>query len=568
MNAGQIIARTLKQYGIEYFFALTGGDQELWLGLKDAGIKYILPHSERSSVAMADAYARITGKPSFTYGQFGPGAALCVSGMADAFWGQSPVICITSSTANGGLYRYGYQGIDDQQSLFRAITKWDALVPNIERLPDMLRTAVRVAVSGVPGPVHLDIPIELTLFSKADLPDVQLYAEPDFKKFPACRVAPTHPDVERIMEAVAQARRPLILAGGGVVASEAWDELVRFAETLSIPVVTSSAGKSSIASDHPLYVGAVGNYSSKTANAVAAKCDTYIVVGSNLGDHATKQRQAPGRGVRILHIDLDPRVLGTNYREEVSVVGDAKLALGEMIKAAEASGLSKKTLPWGDWVKEVQSEVRSWKAAFLEKAGRGGAPGAVNPYSVMAALNRILGPDDIVVADTGYMGAFGNVCIEVKRSGRKYVRTAGSLGWGFPAAIGAQCAVGNRGRVICITGDGGFGYHVAEIETAVRYGLPILTVVLNNSALGFEYHLQKLLYKDVVPEVNDYLDIDYGSVAKAFGAHGDKVRDPDGVERALRKGLDSGRPAVVDITVDKEIYGPVIYYESVEEREV
>jgi len=162
MNAGQIIAQTLKLYGIEYFFALTGGDQDIWLGLRDAGIKYMLSHSERSGVAMADGYSRITGQPSFTYGQSGPGAALCVAGVADAYWGQSPVICITSSLSSSGLYRYNYQAIDDQQSLFRPITKWSGLVPNLTRLPDMLRMAIRVAVSGVPGPVHLDILAELT----------------------------------------------------------------------------------------------------------------------------------------------------------------------------------------------------------------------------------------------------------------------------------------------------------------------------------------------------------------------------------------------------------------------
>jgi acetolactate synthase-1/2/3 large subunit len=568
LKAGEIIAQTLRKYGLEYFFALTGGDQEIWLALRDAGIKYILPHSERSGVAMADAYARVTAKPSFTYGQFGPGAALCVSGMADSYWGQSPVIAITSSMGSSSLYRYSYQGIDDQQGLFKSITKWTARVPNIERLPDMLRTAIRTAVSGVPGPVHLDIPIELTLFSKSDLPDVQLYAESEFKRFPACRVAPGHQDIERLLALLAQAHRPLILAGGGVIASEAWDDLVRFAEALSIPVVTSSAGKSSIASDHGLYAGAVGNYSSKVANTVAARCDTYIVIGSNLGDHATKQRQAPGRGVRILHIDLNPQVLGTNYKEDVSVVGDAKLVLKEMIKAAEASGFSKKACAWSAWVAEVQSMVKSWRAAMQDKARHVGAEGAINSYFVMDALNRILGPDDVVVADTGYMGAFGNVCIEVKRPGRNYVRTAGSLGWGFPAALGAQCAVGENARVVCISGDGGFGYHVSEVETAVRYGLPVLVVVLNNKSLGFEYHLQKLLYKDIAPEANDYSDIDYGAVARAFGGYGDRVRNPEDVETALRKALDSGEPAVVDITVDKEIYGPVVYYESVEDRDV
>jgi acetolactate synthase-1/2/3 large subunit len=568
MNAGQIIGQMLKLYNLDYFFAFTGGDQDLWLGLRDSGIKYILPHSERSAVAMADAYSRISGKPSFTYGQWGPGAALCVSGMADAFWGQSPVICITSSTVSSGLYRYHYQGIDDQQSLFAPITKWNAMVPNLIRLPDLLRTAIRIAVSGVPGPIHLDLPAELTMFTKADLPDAQLYAEADFKRFPASRVAPTRQSIEKAMQTIAQAKRPMILAGGGVITSEAWEELVEFAENLSIPVVTSSAGKCSIMTDHPLAVGAVGNYSRKVANEVASKCDVCIVIGSNLGDHTTNARKAPDPTSKIIHIDLDPRVLGTSYREEVSVVGDAKLVLRDMIEAIEASGLLKKPCLWADWVKEVQSMVTSWKEAFRKKAHQGGAEGAINPYYIIATLNKIINSEDVVVVDTGYMGAYGNACIEVKALGRKYLRTPGSLGWGFPGALGAQLAVRNKARVICLIGDGGIGYHISDIETAVRYNLPVVVVVMNNSSLAFEYHLQKIVYKDVVPQANDFLNIDYGAVARDFGAYGEKVKRAEDVESALRRALDSGKPAILDFAIDKEVYAPVVYYEAFEMRQV
>lgn len=568
MNAGQIIAETLKLYDVEYFFAFTGGDQDIWLGLRDAGIKYVLPHSERSGVAMADAYSRLTGKPSFTYGQSGPGAVICVSGVADAYWGQSAVICITSDTHSGGLYRYAYQGIDDQRSLFATITKWNARVPNIARLPDILRTAIRMAVSGVPGPVHIDIPSELTIFTKEDLPDVHLYAEPDCKKFPAHRIAPVPQEIEKIMGVIAQARRPLILAGGGVIVSEAWDELVKFAEGLSIPVVTSAAGKSAIATTHPLAVGVTGNYSRKVANDVVAKCDTYIVIGSNLGDMTTMRWRLPGPAAKIVHIDLNPNVLGANFKEEASIVADAQLALKAMTEAGEASGLFKKACPWTNWVQEVQSMVALWKIAFQELAGNGGSEGAINPYFVIATLNTMISPNDVIVADTGYMGAFAAALIDVRSPGRKYVRTAGSLGWGFPASLGAQFAIKDRGRVICIMGDGGIGYHVADIETAVRLGLPVVVVVMNNSMLAFEYHLQKFIYKEVIPEVNDFLDIDYGAVGKAFGAHGEKVRKAEDVEGALRRALDSGKPAVVDVAIDKEAYAPVVYYEPFMERKV
>jgi acetolactate synthase-1/2/3 large subunit len=568
MNAGQIIGQTLKLYDVEYFFALTGGDQDLWFGLRDAGIKYVLPHSERSGVAMADAYSRLTGKPTFTYGQSGPGAVVCVSGVTDAYWGKSAVICITSDTPSGSLYKYVYQGIDDQRSLFATITKWNARVPNIARLPDILRTAIRTAVTGVPGPVHIDIPMELTIFTKEDLQEVHLYAEPECKKFPAYRLGPIPRDIERAITLIAQAHRPLILAGAGVLISEAWEELLEFAESLSIPVVTSAGGKSSMPTAHPLAVGVTGNYSRKVANDIVSKCDTYIVVGSNLGDMTTMRWQLPRPETKIIHIDVDPVVLGANFKEEVSIVADAKLAIKSLIDASKALTLNRRTCPWTDWVKEVQSMVALWREAFKNLAGKSGSEGALNPYFVMAILNKVISPEDVIVADTGYMGAFAASLIEVKSAGRKYVRTAGSLGWGFPASLGAQFAIKGKGRVICIMGDGGMGYHVADVETAVRLGLPVIVVVLNNSTLAFEYHLQKFVYKDVVPEANDFLEIDYGAVAKAFGAYGEKVRKAEDVERALRRALDSSKPAVVDIAVDKEMYAPVVYYESFTERKV
>ena len=561
MNAGQIIAHTLKLYGIEHFFAMPGGEQDIWLGLHDAGIGFVLAHSERAAVAMADAFARVTGKPSFTFGTTGPGAVVCVSGLADAWWGQSPVVCLTGSTVSSNLYRYAYQGIDDQQSLFRPITKWTALVPGVARLPDMLRTAIRIAVGGVPGPVHLDIPAELVVRSSPfDLADPQLYAEPEFKHFPAWRPAPAGADIERAVALLAGAKRPLVLAGGGVIMSEAWQELAAFAEGLCIPVVTSSAGKPSIPSGHPLAVGGLGNYSRKVANDVAARCDVCIVVGSNLGDHTTKGGQAPGSTAKIVHVDIDPAVLGAAYREEVSVLADAKLSLKAMTEASVA--LQKKPRRWAEWVTEVQSMVAAWHAAFREKAADGGREGAINPYSVMAALNRVLGPDDIVVADTGFIGAFGNALVEVKAAGRKYIRTAGSLGWAFPASLGAQLAVGRRGRVVCLTGDGGFGYHAPDVESAVRCGLPVLAVVLNNSTLGMIRYAQKVGYKRDFPEVNDFRHVDYGVVARGFGAYGDNVTRSQDVEPAMRRALDSGRPAVVNITTDPDTPAPVATYEK------
>ena len=567
MKAGQIIGQTLKAYDIDYIFGLTGGDHPMWFGLRDAGMKYVLTHSERAAVAMADAYARLTGKPSVAYGQWGPGAALCVSGVADAYWAHSPLICINSDTNSSSLYRYCYQEISDQQSLFAPITKWNVRVPDVSRLPDLLRTAIRMAVSGVPGPVHIDIPREMTRSWSEDI-DVQIYADPECKKSPAYRVAPESSEIEEAIAMIAEAQKPLLVSGGGVVMSEAWNELVQFAESLSIPVVASASGKSAIPTDHPLAVGVIGHYSRKVANDVAAECDTCIVIGSNLGDMTTKQWQLPVPAAKLIHIDMDPGVLGANLKTDLAINADARLALQAMLETWKSSASSKKTCRWADWVSEVQSKVSSWKAAFEEKARDGGADGAVNPYSVINALNKVISPDDVVVADTGYMAAYGAALLDVKAPGRNYLHAAGSLGYGLPMALGAQYAVEDKSRVICLIGDGGMGYHAPEIETAVRLNLPVVVLVLNNSSLGFTANTLKYNYKDPLPEVTDYLDIDYGAVARAFGAYGERVRSSKDLEGALRKALDSGKPAVIDVSIDKDICGPVTYYEKTMERRV
>lgn len=566
MKTGQIVGQTLKLYGVKYFFGLPGGDYNLWLGLREAGIEFILTHSERAGVAMADGYSRLTGRPAVAYGQWGVGAALCVSGIADAYLGHSAVVCLTSSISSGSLYRYAYQGIDDQLSLFDPVTTWNARVPGINRLPDMLRTAFRRAVSGIPGPVHIDIPQELTRTMEVDLPDVQLYADEQCKKYPAYRVAPEPQDVEKAVKIIAGARKPLILAGGGVIMSEAWGELIEFAESLSIPVVTSASGKPAIPTAHPLAVGTPGNYSSKVANDVVTECDTYIVIGSNLGDMTTQGWRLPTPSTRIIQVDMNPDVLGANLRTACSFAADAKLALKAMLEAAEASGLTGKAHPWDNWVREVQSKVSTWKADFADKAKDGGPPGSINPYFVMAALNRILTPADVVVADTGYMAAYGSTLIDVKTPGRTYTRATGSLGYGLPLALGAQLAVQDKGRVICLMGDGGMGYHVPEMETAVRLNLPVVVVVMNNSSLAFVHHTFKLKYKSQVPEVNDYLDIDYAAVARTFHAYGERVENAEEVEPALVRALNSGQPAVVDLAIDREIYAPVATYEGIESR--
>ena len=564
LTVSQALAKMIHAYGAEYAFTLTGAPQNPHIDLQNhEGVKVILGRSERSALAMADAYARVTGKPTFGLVQFGPGATYLPASIIDAFWASSPLIAISGSTNTSTRHRYEYQELE-QTSMFPAITKWAGDLPQPERIADIMRTAVRAAVSGVPGPVYLGIPADWFGKRLATAPDI--YAEPAFMKTPALRVAPIAQDVERAIGLLASAQKPVLIAGGGVILSEAWTELTALAETLNIPVVTTMAGKGSIADIHPLAVGACGRYSRKVANDTLADADFCLAVGTKLSSMGTDVFKYPRKGTRIVHIDLDPNSLGRTYREELSIVSDSRTALTMLRDAAVAAKVNGSK--WAEWTRQVQASVANW-LEDLERVSRDPLhEGRLNPYHLMRLLNQHLGGDDMVVADTGYMAAWAVTVLQQKKAGRNILRAAGSLGWAFPAAFGAKLAVGNKRRVFGLTGDGGIGYHIADLETALRIKTPVIQIVLNNASLAFEYHVQKYVHEEMCPEASEFLDVPFGDVARAFGAYGERVTTPDQFIPALRKAEDSGKPAIIDVVISREVPPPVTRYEAAGLRKV
>jgi acetolactate synthase I/II/III large subunit len=560
-TVAQAIGQTLKAYDTKHFFLLTGGDQDLWIALRDADIQMVLARSERAAAYMADAYARLTHKPAFAYGQFGPGAAVLVGGVVDPYWAGSPVVVITSSVSTRTRYKSEYQELD-QKPLFQPITKMNVEVPRPDRAAEILRGAIRAAVTGNPGPVHIDIPMDMF---GADAGDSPVYAEPRFARYPATRPSPSRKDVERACKLLVEADRPVMVAGTGVVSSQAWDEVTKLSESLGLPVATTLGGKGSIAETHSNSLGVVGRYSRKSANEIVSEADVVLAVGCTLGALATDTFQIPSRDAKIVHIDIDPAVLGTAYREEVSIEADAKAALTAMLECLrsehEGSGS-------GDngWLEHVNSKTAAWREAYAEAATKS-QPGAIAPHTVLRSLQEVLGPQDVAVADTGYMGAWAGALYEVKAPGTYFIRTGGSLGWALPAALGAQVARPQQ-RVVAIIGDGGVGYHIGDMETAKRLNLPVIVVILNNRSLAFEYHIQKYLFDTEVAVVNDFYDTNYADVARAFGWFGKRIEEAGEITGALREALDSGEPAVVEVMIDKEATAPVTYYESVVERVV
>ena len=562
MTVAQALAQGIKAYGAEYIFTLTGAPQEPLLEMQNrAGIQVVLARSERAAFCMADAYARLTGRPTFGSVQFGPGATYLPPSLIDAFWAKSPLIAISASTSTQMKHRLDYQEVD-QLPMFQPFTKWSGELQAPNRIFDLLTTAVRASVSGVPGPVYLAVPHDFFQLSLDST--VTMQCDETLREFPVHRLTPPASEIEAAVAVLSEAERPLIFAGGGILLSKAWDELTRFAEKLEIPIVTSLAGKGSIAETHQLAVGVAGRYSRRVANEVLAMCDTCLVIGSRLGSLATDGFTLPRPGSRIIHVDLDPMILGRTYKEELSMIGDAKATLELFLNAVE--GEQEPT--WRDWTEEVRGKVTKWRSGFSEIASKQILEGRIDPRFVMKTLNDHVRDDDVVVADTGYMASWASTLIEQKIPGRFSLRAAGSLGWAFPGAMGAKLAVGDKQRVLCLTGDGGLGYHLADMETALRWKLPMVTVVMNNASLAFEYHVQKYLHKEMCPEASDFLDTNFAKVAQAFGLHGERVTDPDELEPALRRAEESGKPSLVDVVVSREVPAPTTRYESAQPREL
>ena len=553
-RVAETIAQTLKAYDTDYFFLVTGGDQALWIALQEAGICMVSCRNEATAVYMADAYARVSGKPGFVYGQFGPGVANVVGALADSYWSMSPVISLTSAMPAMSKDRYEYQELD-QLPMHSSVTKWNKTVTSSERVADMLRAAIRAATGSIPGPVHLEIPADIL---NGDMKETAIYKEPSFGKLPSLRSAPPSDTVEALVDALLSAQRPVLIAGNGVLISQAWDEVQALAELLSLPVATSMGGKGAISEEHELALGIVGRYSRKMTNDIVRECDLALVIGCQLGALATDSYSVPSPQARILHIDTDTNVLGAIYREEISVLADAKLALQALIDEIRRRGIEQ---PRSAWARATFARIQEWKKGVQQSISRAtGTP--IHPAAAIQSLRDALSPEDIVVADTGYMGAWTGALYPVTAPGRTYLRAAGSLGWAFPASLGATLAAPDK-HVVCVSGDGGIGYHIGEIETALRYNLSTTVVILNNVMYAYEYHGQKYLWGNkVISQVNDFIDVDYSAVARAFGARGERITDARDLPDALRDAIHADKLTVLDVMVDKEISAPVTTFET------
>ena len=550
MTGARALAEMLHGYGVTHVFMVPAILRRTLAELERFGVRRIHTHGEKPAAYMADGYARMAGRPGVCMAQ-AVGALNLAAGLRDAHLANSPVIALTGGRDPVAAGKGVYQEVDDLPA-FVNVTKFSTVVDAVEQVPDLVRRAFRSTVSGRPGPAHLQF---VGNEGQIDLEegDLDPSLEPRFASVPPVRPLPDRRAVATALDLLQRAERPVLVAGGGVRASRAAGELVAVAERLSIPVVTSLNGKDTIPGRHPLCVGVVGTYSRSAANRVVNQADLVCFLGSSTGSMTTHFWRVPEPGVLAIQIDIDPEMLGRNYPLQVAINADARAALADLLEQAGAPGPRRE-----EWLATVRGEVAAWRRQHLGHLRSDAAP--IRPERICAELTDLVPDDACVVVDTGHAGMWMGGMFDTRTPQQRYLRSAGHLGWAFPAALGAKCAAPDR-PVVCFTGDAGLWYHIAEIETAVRWGINTVTVVNNNSsgnqsARGFD----RAYGGKQTPEGRrlwTFTDADFAALAEGMGAMGIRVDKPGQIRPALERALAAGRPVVIDVVTDVEAMAPL-----------
>ncbi|HEX9461591.1 MAG TPA: thiamine pyrophosphate-binding protein [Alphaproteobacteria bacterium] len=553
MTGAQVMADMLKGYGVTHVFMVPAVLRHSFAEMERRGtnIQRIHCHGEKSAAYMADGYARASGKPGLCMAQV-IGALNLAAGLRDAWLAHSPVIAFTGGRDARTKFRKVYQEVDDVPA-FEPVTKFNATVDAVERFPDMVRQAFRAAVSGTPGPVHLQFRGNEGQID-AEEAEMEALCEPRFSHVPPFRPLPDLADVQAALKLLQEAAKPVIVAGGGVRASRAGRELVALAEALQIPVVTSLNGKDTIPGVHPLSVGVVGSYSRESANRVVNAADLVCFVGSETGGMTTHFWAVPKIGTPAIQIDIEAEALGRNYPLKAAVLGDAKAVLSLMLQHADKTTAARRKT-WVDYARSICDE---WATKYNPAVTSNAWP--IRPERICSDLTRLVPDNGIVIVDTGHAGMWMGGFYDLRTPDQSYIRSAGHLGWAYPAGLGAKCGSPDR-PVVVFTGDAGFWYHLGEIETAVRWKINTVTVVNNNgggnqSKRGFE-RVYGGNPTEKSRELWTYTKVNFAKIAEDIGAVGLRVEKAADFEPAFRKALTFDRPVILDVVTDIEVVAPV-----------
>jgi acetolactate synthase-1/2/3 large subunit len=543
-NGADALIRMLQLNGVRHIFGLCGDTSLPYydaLARLDHGIDHILTRDERSAGYMADAYARVTGKVGVCEGPSGGGATYLLPGLVEANESSVAVLGITSDISVGARGKFPLTELD-QQALYKPLTKWNTRIDRVDQIPHAVRSAFRAMTTGRPGAAHIALPYDV---QKHAIDPAEVWAQPGHDRFPAYRSAPDPDAVIEAADRLLAARSPVLICGGGVVIAGASAALDALATLLNAPVCCTVSGKGSLADSHPLNAGVVGtNGGVPATRAVLEQADLVLFVGARAGSTTTEHWQMPSRQVSILHLDVDAATIGTNYRTDVALVGDARLGL-QALHDEVARRMDKRAANATDGL-VIAARARAGKQAFFAPLAAS-LERPIRPERVIDLLNRLLPAQAIVVADPGTPCPYVSAYFNAPQAGRHFItnRAHGALGFAMSAGVGA--AFGRPDSVVvALMGDGSFGFTCGELETIVRRSVPLKMIVFSNAVYGWIKASQKTGYDERYFSV-DFKRTNHALVAEAFGVKAWRVEDPADLEAALKAALMHDGPALVDI---------------------
>ena len=537
ISGAELVVQALIQEKVEVCFVYPGGQA---IDLFDAlyqrdEFRVVLPRHEQGLIHGADGYARSTGKVGVCLVTSGPGATNLITGIATAGYDAAPLVCITGQVATHLIGKDAFQEVD-MVGLCRPIAKYAVTVKRREDLGVILKKAFIIAQTGKPGVVVVDIPKDIQQALGSDI-----YPEEVTIRGYQPQLEDSAEKIQAAADLLNRAQRPVILVGGGIHRGKAYKELLALLEKSRMPVVTTIMGKGALSSDHKLYIGNVGIHGSFAANQAIMKSDVLLAIGTRLSDRVTGKSDTFCPTTKLIHLDIDPAVIGKNVAAELSIVGDAKRILPLLTEKIDSRSCE-------NWLQELQTKEKAHPIRMPE-AG-------LTPEKIIRKINELFS-NAIVVTDVGQNQLWTTQFLQVSKSMQLLTSGGlGTMGFGFPAALGAK--LGNpEKKVLVITGDGGFQMNLQELATVVMENIPVIICIFNNGCLGNVRQWQEMFYKErysytnLLPQNSSYVP-DFIALAQSYGIEGIRVAEEHQIEEALNQGLIKDKPLVIEFVIARE----------------
>ena len=556
-TAGGIISETLKAYGVTCVFGMED-PIHIFHSLDQGFTRIVTVRDEKHAAIMAHGYAQATGRPGVCTSTFGPGATNLITGLLEAERSSVPVIALVQDHGLAVKGKHASSAMDHERSLapfVKAVMRIDLA----EQAGAIIRRAFRISTTGRPGPVAVLCPTDVMAQT---VESAEIVGDKRYTHAPATRSRPPADDIAKAAALLKGAKRPILIAGGGCMISGAAHEIVNLAERLGAPLATTMTGRGTVADAHPLSVGPLGSSTGgrlgrgRVANQLLAEADVALLMGTRTGQICYSDWTLPGPDTKIIHLDIDPVEVGRNFETEIALVGDVRETLRDLAQIVATNGAGERADPRP----QIERLTKEWLGDFTPVATSNAQP--IRPERLLSEISSLLDETSLLVTDASYITGWAMSHIDVPASGRFVLspRGTGGIGWCLPAAIGAKLADPSR-SVICMSGDGAFGYVLNELETAARVKVPLVVVVFNNGTLGFQRHWeQKVMgsYREC-----DFLDIDYSEVGRALKCEGERVTDPGEIQSALKRGLAANAPYVIDVVIDPDATAPIVGFETI-----